>query len=314
MSNNNAVVADSKQVMSANHTTADPTIPLTNNELQRFSSIINAPLINLATSLVETMNNQLDEVRAQYDQMMIRMTDAIAETSRQHNEEMALLRSRLDDLTDTFKRESATNRKQVYAISAKTNNPLFYSTMSDINQSRWKKQIGGRISGLCIKTGENEGNIYKTIYNAMADEGYNVRALLTNYITNHQGASIIDMCSCSDVLRYSFESKLDKLCYRSELAEIKKRSSVRVTNAIASRVPEEIRTIIAGSSATGRPMGRTYSRAWKQLCVAVPNLNHAKLVKNCLKKYGITRCNIWFAVAQDPDLVAALKNAVAQNS
>lgn len=76
--------------------------------------------------------------------------------------------------------------------------------------------------------------------------------------------------------------------------------------------PREIRDIIGKMSKSGNPCGTHFGKARKMLTSSGVDTN--KLIKKVSRKYKLnSNCNVWFAIAEYPDIVKKLDSLVSDS-
>lgn len=275
----------------------DSLIPLNDEELYNFQRAMGLPDKEATNKLITTVSNFLSEIIK--------------------NNQLAINKI-IEDLTKTIDRNSSAIEALAnevkngrLASDKKSENPLFYSTISAAEMSKWKKNILRNVTTICINKDRNEGDAYNTIYDGMKNAGYDVAKLIKEYRRLvDPNAAIIDMCSHSDILRLAFQNQINHIFfgnYKQKMNnKISKKNRGVVTYRESHTCPVEIRNIVSSMSRSGYPAGATFRKA-KDLLINVANIDTAKIKQETEKKYEISSCNFWFAVAQYPELVETLK-------
>ena len=110
------------------------------------------------------------------------------------------------------------------------------------------------------------------------------------------------------LLKFAAESKVDIAQNSSTVSKpqnVIQHNSGKTSYQICHSCPGEIRTIIGKMSKSGNPCGSHFGKARKMLANSGVDTN--KLIKKVSKKYKLnSNCNVWFAVAEYPEIVEKL--------
>ena len=285
--------------------------PLTKEEIELFSSITGSnKLSNIGNiaGVTEIINNVFSELSKTIDSM------------KQDNQiQSRALIDAVTELTTTIKEQNETNRKQIAAIDRKKelvekSNLIFCSNTKYATRQSLRKVMEGDIERMHIDTGKSVNAICKDIYKGMKNKfGHDVNKLHDEYELQKPGASVMDMCIASDILRSCMYAQIESMKanpYSKKIVVPKKTNAVKkdkYTFVQANRCPSEIYDLVALLSKNGK------WSAWsskKTLCALGKKIDINKIVNNFTKKNGISKCNPWFAISKDNDAMTELRNMI----
>lgn len=331
--------------------------PLTQDELSTFKSIFGVDEQNkMVLAIVDKFNKALLTIGDKYEALISDVELLCREQKDREDKVVAAitqLSSSQDRVSNAITNASDMYRKVTFATKGSSSgnspkqeaikelSPLFYSVHNAENKLNWKEKVRGIISGQCLDNGRNKGNDYKSIYDGMMRDGYDVHKLLTEFNKYYPGATILDMCAESDALRYCIEKHVNNLYFSSlknnYQSMLKKNDGTTNTDSttnsdgttntdgacvpsthhvsynIANSCPPVISDIVKLMSGSSRPGGRAYSRA-KKIINATSTITIDEMVNSTKHKYNLKSCNIWFAVANFPEVVDLLRKEAVRIS
>ena len=295
----------------------DPTIPLNKDELSDFCRAFGIPEQSALDQMKDSFSDAIKKLIAQNNDIM-----------RNHQLQYREMMNEFAGLIKALTTATLQNTKAIADIQLKTpmkENPIFYSSFNKDSQEFWKTETLNVILKECENNaGYDFDTVYKMIIDGMNRDGYDVIALLTKHHEEFPDASLLDMCSKSDVLRLSLRNQVNHIFHTRVVKQYKKvvenLEAENKTNAVkkhtyhrgdvtydqAHTIPAEVRDMVKRLAKKDSVGPATYHSA-KKFLVDECHVDIPKLVDETVKKYNISSCNMWFAVGQYPEVLNMLK-------
>ena len=226
------------------------------------------------------------------------------------------IKSSIDKAAETFKTVSFTiDKRQREAINEnnKPINPLFFSTKDARFNSLWIEKVRGDIANICIDLNKDKGRMYKDLYKAMNDEGYDLNSLLSEYRKSYPNASMLEMICASDAMRNMFCIKINSHAFKSIM---KKKNGTM--NPINQETTDKIRRKSSTRSDCMKNIVNKYfgvnklpTAYYKKIYSFMGIDNASKYVSEAKKKYNLTKySHMADVLAREPEMLAKFEEAI----
>ena len=209
---------------------------------------------------------------------------------------------------------------------------IFVSSKSLPQQLLWVDMVKGRIANICETNNIEKNILYYRVWHLMKKRINISMKDLGIMFMREFGRSIpnkLELVSYSDELRATFEDCVNEIAGFSgenatthTVVDNNRKSSAATKNNVidcgtnsntankisyreANGCPSEITDIVKKLSSTGRPMGRTYEKAYRLL-----NIDLDELVAETAHKVNHPTCSVPFAISYNPETLSQFRNAV----
>lgn len=212
--------------------------------------------------------------------------------------------SKIDELTNVLDKKSFSN---ILTISKANNSTdLFSATKSAKDCDEWIRKAKAAVTNLCYKTGVNRATAYNNIYKSMEKDGYNIYALYEKNCKSLNINSYIKLCSLSDVLRLSFEKRLNAI-YTS----YKKNNKSRPRSIEAQLQPDCVKKLISEfyGYKCGTTAGTNAAKVFNILSTEY-DVDLDSLVIDAKKRYGYKTVSTSYAISLNRDAMSKLRAVV----
>ena len=205
-------------------------------------------------------------------------------------------------------------------------NPLFYNTMDASKQTLWIKIARGVIARICTEENRNEGSVYKELYNAFGQKGYDLKSLLNEYRQINPKADTLTMIAASGELCARFEVETNRYFHdkivkglndKAKLSKTKKTKKEKkqvkdvkhkvYPSTIVRSTPSNVKKIVARMSSSDVPHGGIYTKAYNLL-----DIDLDALVLETASRINQKKVGIGYAIGINPKVLAMLDSAVTE--